>query len=190
MGLLAAVKQNKPYFEQIELFELGKVYLGGSVDNAKEVYFLSGISNSKSYYEVKGVLGRVFQEIGAESDLSKNIELTEEGVFFEINLSELLEKAGSAVLYKKFKPVPRFPPIIEDLTIEIDPKIKYSNIVDAIKSQSKFINKVELLDEYQNKKTFRITYLSYERNLTSEDIEPIREEITSALKKSFKATSA
>ena len=111
-------------------------------------------------------------------------------MIFEINLSELLEKASLTKLHKKFKPVPKYPPIIEDLTIEIDPKVKYSDIVKEIEAQSRLIHKVELLDEYQNKKTFRITYLSQDRNLTSEDIEPIRSKITTALKKSFKTTAS
>ena len=190
IGLLGAARQNRPYSDKIELFELGKVYLGTNVDNAKESYFLSGISNTKNYYEVKGVLERLFEEIGIEQDVGKNIWLTEEGVIFEINLSELLEKASLTKLHKKFKPVPKYPPIIEDLTIEIDPKVKYSDIVKEIEAQSRLIHKVELLDEYQNKKTFRITYLSQDRNLTSEDIEPIREKITIALKKSFKTTAS
>ena len=90
---------------------------------------------------------------------------------------------------KKVVTVPKYPPIVEDLTLEIDPKIKYAQIVEVISSQSKLINKVELLDEYGNRKTFRITYQSRERNLTNEDIEPIREKITVALKKNFKATA-
>lgn len=187
MGLLTAVKLNQPYFEKIELFELGKVYLGENVDNAKEVYFLSGISNSKSYYEVKGVIERLLKEIGTEFDIGKSIELTEEGVLFEINLSEALEKMK---IQKKYVPVPKYPPIIEDITLAIDPKTKYARVVDVIVSQSKLVNKVELLDEYENKKTFRITYQSPERNLTSEDIEPIRSKITATLKKSFKAEPA
>ncbi len=190
IGLLAAVKQNEGNFEKIQLFELGKVYLGTSLNNAQEAYFLSGISNVKNYYEVKGVLERMFEETGLEQDVSKNIELTEVGVFFEINLTELLEKSNLKIWHKKFKPVPKYPPIIEDLTLEIDPKIKYSNIVDTIKSQSRLVNKVELLGEYQSKKTFRIAYLSRDRNLTSEEIEPIRLKITTALKKKFKAEAA
>ncbi|MBI4091808.1 MAG: phenylalanine--tRNA ligase subunit beta [Candidatus Levybacteria bacterium] len=187
IGLLAAVKQNKSYFDKIELFELGKVYLGKNVDNAKEAYFLSGISNVKSYYEVKGVLERLLAELGSNYDLSKSIELTEEGIIFELNLSDILKNIG---MKKKFVPVPKYPPVIEDLSIEIEPKIKYGEIVNVIAVQSKLFNKVELLDEYGNKKTFRITYLSRDRNLTSEDIEPIREKITAALKKSFKAEPA
>ena len=189
IGLLSAAVQNKPFFEKIELFEVGKVYLGGNIDRAKEPYFLSGISNSKSYYEVKGILERLFGEIGATLDVSKNIELTQVGVFFEINISELLERIDLNKMHKKFVPVPKYPPIVEDLTLEIDPKIKYAQIVEVISSQSKLINKVELLDEYGNRKTFRITYQSRERNLTNEDIEPIREKITVALKKNFKATA-
>ncbi|KKR25629.1 MAG: Phenylalanine-tRNA ligase beta subunit [Microgenomates group bacterium GW2011_GWC1_39_7b] len=104
---------------------------------------------------------------------------------FEVNLSEVLEKLSPR---KKYLSIPKYPPIIEDLSIEINPKIKYGAIVNVIAAQSKLVNKVELLDEYRNKKTFRITYLSRERNLTNEDISPIREKIIKAMKANFKAT--
>jgi phenylalanyl-tRNA synthetase beta chain len=185
IGLLAAVKQNKPYFDKIELFELGRAYLGANVDSAKEVCLLSGISNSKNYYEVKGVIERLFKEIGINCNVGKNIELTEFGVFFEINLTELLEKAGEK--HEKFISVPKYPPLIEDITIEIDPKIKHASIVREIQDQGKFVSNIELTGEYQNRKTFRITYQNPERNLTNEDIEPLREKITTTLKKRFKA---
>ena len=185
IGLRNGLLQNKPNFEEINLFELGKVYLGEDLDKAKEAYFLSGISNSKSFVEIKGVLENLLEELGVKQDPSKNIEATEEGVLFEVNLSEVLEKLSPR---KKYLSIPKYPPIIEDLSIEINPKIKYGAIVNVIAAQSKLVNKVELLDEYRNKKTFRITYLSRERNLTNEDISPIREKIIKAMKANFKAT--
>ncbi len=187
VGLINAVKQNKPHSDKIELFELGKVYLGSNVDIAKEAYFLSGISNVKNYYEVKGMLERLLNDIGVKYDLNKDIQLTEEGIIFELNLSDILKNIR---MKKKFVPVPKYPPVIEDLTLEIDPKIKYVNIVNVIESQSKLVNKVDLVSEYQNRKTFRITYLSRDRNLTNEEIEPLREKITSALKKTLGANIA
>lgn len=184
IGLINAISQNKPNFETIELFELGKVHLGSSLDSANEVYFLSGVSTSKSYFEIKGVLEALLAKIGSKKDVGREIELVEEGVFFELNFSEILEDIN---LQKKFVPIPKYPSIIEDLSIEIDSKIKFAEIADAIKAQNKLVDKVELFDEYQNKKTFRITYLSRERNLTNEEVSAVREKIISALKKSFKA---
>lgn len=187
IGLVNAEQTNKPNFEKIELFELGKVYLGASIERAEEPYFLSGISSTKSYLEVKGVLERLFKDIGVKADVSKNIEVTEDGTLFEFNLSEILENIN---LKRKFVPVPKYPPIIEDLSLNVASKIKFGDLVRVIKEQSRLVANVELIDEYQNKRTFRIIYQSPERNLTGEDVEKIREKIISSLKKSFKATPA
>ena len=78
----------------------------------------------------------------------------------------------------------------EDLSIEIKETIPYEKIVRIIKEQSNLIKNIELLNVYQNKKAFRIVYQSSDRNLTAEDVAPIREKITTALKKDFKAESA
>lgn len=68
IGLDNALKQNKPYFSEINLFELGKVYQGKTLDRAKEMWFLSGITNSKNFYEVKGILERLLNELGIKLD--------------------------------------------------------------------------------------------------------------------------
>lgn len=184
IGLLSAAAQNKPYFEKINLFELGRVYLGANLDNAKEVYFLSGISTSKNFFQVKGIIAELFEELGVREDPGKNIEVTVDGILFELNFTGILEKID---LEKKFWPVPKYPPIIEDLRFEIDPKISYEKIIGTIKKQSGLVKDVSLLDVYQNKKTFRILYQSNERNLTNEETSRIREKIISALKKEFRA---
>lgn len=185
LGLLDAIAQNKSNFEKIELFELGKVYLGQSIDKVSEQYFISGITNAKGYFEVKGIIERLFEELGVKMEVPKgSIEPVESGILFELNLSEILKSAKSD---KKFSPIGKYPPIIEDMSIEIKKTIPYERIVRTIGEQSSLIRNIELLDVYQNKKTFRIVYQSRDRNLTSEEVTKIREKITAALRKSFKA---
>src|SRR5581483_244798 len=58
-------RQNKGVSKKISLFELGKVYLGNSIDKAKEVQTLAGITNEKNYLEIKGIIERLFENLNS-----------------------------------------------------------------------------------------------------------------------------
>lgn len=122
-------------------------------------------------------------------DFSSNrlgeIEVLDKAVIdFEVNFSELLKYVSNK---KTYKPVSKFPPAIEDIRIKIDEDIEYSKIVSNIKKASILVADVSLLDTYEDKKTFRITYQSPEKNLTANDIKEIREKIIHNLKTDLSA---
>ena len=179
INLRKALLENRVNFKDINLFELGKIYLGSSIDNAREPYFLSGISNVKTYYEVKGLIEELFDELGAKNDISKNIQILDEGVFFEIDYDDLIKKIAAR---KRFVPIPKYPPITEDLTITLKDKDRVGNVIEKIKNQSNLIRKIEVIDRYESNVTFHITYQSDKRNLTREDVEGVREKILKTLK--------
>lgn len=181
INLVKALRQNKPYASSINLFELGKVYTGKTLDEAKEMYMLSGISNTKNFYEVKGILERLLEEMQAGEDLPKAIEVIEEGVFFEVNFDVLKEKTGKKV----FVPPPKYPPITEDMAIATTENIKTGDIIEEIKRQSSLIARVDLFDQFEDTKTFHIVYQHKERNLSKEDVTPVRLKILQALKEKF-----
>jgi phenylalanyl-tRNA synthetase beta chain len=185
VNLLKAMSQNKSNFEKINLFELGKVYLGKSLNEANETYFLSGITNSKSYFEVKGVLEKLFEDLGIKEDPTKYIEILDKGIFFELNYSQILKNINQN---KTFKPLPKYPPIVEDLSLIIDSNTKTIDLINEIKNQSSLIANVSLLDQFKNSRTFHIVYQHKERNLTMEEISKIRETILENLKKKFNAS--
>ncbi len=182
-NLKKALAQNKPYFEQINLFELGKVYVGSNIDEEKEFYFLSAVSNNKNFYEVKGVVEKIFEDCGINEAGAKYIQIFDEGIFFELNFSDILSKIN---LSKRYKPIPKYPPIIEDLSVEVSEKIKVGDIIEEIKKQSSSIRQVSLLDVFENSRTFHIIYQHKERNLTNEEVSKIREKILQSLKNKFK----
>jgi len=111
------------------------------------------------------------------------IQIFDEAIFFELNFSEILSKTN---LSKKYKPIPKYPPIIEDLALLTDEKVQVGRIIEEIKKQSPLISQVSLLDVFDNTKTFHIIYQHRERNLTNEEVSKIREKILEALKKKFK----
>lgn len=184
INLLKALSQNKPNFKDINLFELGKVYLGKNLNEAKEAYFLSGITNTKSFFEVKGILEKLFDELGIKDDPTNFIEILNEEVFFELNFYDVLKKAK---LEKTFTPLPKYPPIIEDLAIIASENVKTADLMSEIKKQSILIANVSLLDQFEETRTFHIVYQHKERNLTTEEVAKIRSKILKSLKDKFDA---
>lgn len=192
INLLKALNQNKSNFSNINLFEIGKVYKGKSLDEAAEIYFLSGISNSKSFFEVKGIVEKIFEDLGIKENPTKYIETTNEGVFFEINYSQILNKIN---FVKQFKPLPKYPPIIEDLSLVAEDNIKTIDLIDEIKKRSSLVVDVSLLDQFssrggpasgwENSRTFHIVYQNKNKNLTGEEVAKIRSKILKHLHEKF-----
>lgn len=184
IGLMKALVLNKPNFSRINLFELGKVYTGNTINRALEPYHLAGISNEKNYYVIKGVLGQLFDLLGVSSDPSAGMHILDGNVFFELNLTELLEEVN----FKKiFKPLPKYPPVIEDLAITTAQKVRIGEMIEEILQQSKLITEVSLLDQYKDVKTFHIVYQHRESNLTTQEVSVVRKRIIQALKEKFNA---
>jgi len=184
INLLKALVQNKSNFHKIDLFELGKVYLGQNIDESNETYFLSAISNSKSFFELKGVLERIFEDLGIKEDPTKYIEILDDGFFFELNYSEILKKINPN---KIFKPLPKYPPIMEDVSLTVENNIKTIDIIKNIKNQSTLIVDISLLDRFEDSRTFHIVYQDRNKNLTGEEVAKIREKILKSLKAKFGA---
>jgi len=202
-SLLQVCMENKKRESQ-KLFEIANVYIkskGGLPD--ERLHLACVIKNEGfSFPEAKGVVEQLFKTIGitkysfekkndgiegatikiAESYIG-SIEIGDE-ISFELDLFELLKHASAKKIY--VEPA-KFPPIIEDVRIEIAPHYGFQKVVKTIKEVNELVHEVTLLDVYDTKKTFRITYLNRMANLTNEDITPIREEIYSILTTKFKA---
>ena len=117
-------------------------------------------------------------------NLGKIEQLSNDTNHFELDFETLIKHSS---LKKTYNPISKFPPVIEDITITLPAEALFDEAVKVIKKQSHLVATVSLLDMYQNKITLRITYQDSTKNLTNEDIAPIREKITSALEKDLKA---
>lgn len=185
INLLKALNQNKSNFEKINLFEIGKAYTGKNLDEAEEKYFFSGITNSKNFFEVKGILEKIFEDLGIKEDITKYIEIIPQGIFFEINYSQILKKINTN---KTFRSLPKYPPIMEDISLVTENNIKTMDIISEIKNQSSLIIDVSLLDRFEDTRTFHIVYQDKNKNLTGEEVAKIREKILKILKEKFNAS--
>lgn len=101
----------------------------------------------------------------------------------ELNIEEILNiyksSTGSYSIY------PPYPPIVEDISFEINKDSQIGIALAAVKKSSDIISKVEVVDIFQNSRTIRITYLHPEKSLSDKDISPIRQKILEILKNKF-----
>jgi len=128
------------------------------------------------------------EKVGRVGEISKAV-LVEFGInrpvaFLDLDLLAL-EKFVVSV--RTYQPISKYPPIIEDFSFVVPPKTLVAEIVQAIKQVSPLIKSIELIDIYDQTRTFRITYQSREKSLTDKEIVPIREKIVGVVRKLFNA---
>lgn len=87
---------------------------------------------------------------------------------------------------KKYKPIPKYPPIIEDLSFIIPAKTYLKDVVDLIKKTGLIIQTVDLIDTYEDSRTFRLTYQDQQKTLTDKEVAEIRKKVISNLQEKLK----
>ncbi|KKT76249.1 MAG: Phenylalanine-tRNA ligase beta subunit [Microgenomates group bacterium GW2011_GWA2_44_7] len=124
-------------------------------------------------YDLKGILDRLAILLGVDK---LNYEIGQAGSVFwiEINVEELMKNISQfSPLYRV---ISAFPPIIEDINI-VSMALPYEQLVAKIRKVSPLIANVCLVDKFNQKLTLRITYHSDKRQLSTQDIEPIRKQL-------------
>jgi phenylalanyl-tRNA synthetase beta subunit len=203
-SILESGRLNKNY-ENLRLFEIANVYIKNQNGLPLEKLHLAGLVKhpKASFLEGKGTIEQIFKILGikdftfAKKDdgiLGANIKMggkkvgkiEKEGdeITFEIDLESLLLNTNPT---KKYIKPSKFPPILEDIRVEIGKDFTFEEMKDKIMKISSIISEVSLLDVYQNKKTFHVVFLDKTRNLTSNDITPIRSKIYKMLEDQFEA---
>lgn len=203
-SLLKVVSDNKTH-EEIKIFEISNIYRKKTGNLPDEILTLGGVIKKTgiSFFEVKGLLEQLFSDLGIqnakykkrnsgegaeiyiEEEYAGDIEILESNLInFEINF-EIIKKHGT--LKKIYRSIPKYPPIIEDLAFVADLNISTEKIINEIEKQNAIIKKVFLYDRYKNLRTFRIIYQHPQRNLTNEEVTPIRNRIIKTLEEKFKA---
>lgn len=203
-SLLQVIKENQDH-EAIQIFELANIYEKNGKDLPKQSLQLGGVMRKPQarFLEVKGILEGLFDDLeiknvsfkqltdryGALISIDKEklgtIEILDKTtITFELDF-ELLRK--HATLKKLYKPVSKYPPIVEDLAIIAPANVQTGDLMDEIKKQSKLIGEVSLLDKYQETRTFHIVYQSNDRNLSDKEVSEIRNKILKVLKEKYNA---
>lgn len=204
-SLLRVISENKSK-EEIKIFELANVYLGKRNDLPDEILTLAGVvrKTKVSFYEVKGIVEQLLTDLGIKDYSFKNSEKSGVGaaiflgkeylgeieildsntIDFELNF-QLITK--SATLKKTYRPLAKFPPIVEDISLGLPEEISTQEVIDEIRLKSSLIKEVTLKDQFKDSKTFHIIYQAEDRNLRTEDVSKIRDKILLSLKEKFAA---
>ena len=194
--------------EPFHLFEMANVYIARQGDLPEESMMLAGIFYDHSFRQAKGIVEAVLIELNidvsetpedfinfkASSRLvfkSKKLEVGQFGVleagqiYYEFEI-EKLRKAASQ--FPSYKPIPKYPAQIEDVTLTFPARTKIGEVLEAIKSSDKFIYNVELTDIFKEAYTFRIWYQHPTKTLDNQEVEGIRSKVLEVLKKKFGAS--
>jgi phenylalanyl-tRNA synthetase beta chain len=204
-SLLQVIDENKAY-KTIKIFEIANIYRKNGTGLPKETRMFAGILKkpNASFFEIKGLLEQLGNDIGIKNLKCQNsatigigadvligkekigeIEVLDDTIVnFELNFDLLVTHA---TLHKTYVPLSKFPPIIEDIAFTLDEHIPTGDVIHEIKKQSPLIKHASLLDKFNANRTFHIIYQDKENNLTNEQVAQIREKITQAVSKRFKA---
>jgi phenylalanyl-tRNA synthetase beta chain len=215
-GILTAVEQNLHHRDGLKLFELSMDYYWRQNDLPYEKPNLVVTWTGRRFREAKGLAEALFSLFGIpypnHFDKPKNlnwyndvrVQLGPYGSMGEVNerlltalnihepvtmldleIDELVRHADPVRVYR---PIPKYPPVIEDLSFTIIPGTSVIKMTETLKRQHPLIQSVILLDTYKNNRTFRISYLDSDKTLTADDVRPIREKLIVLAESKFGAT--
>ena len=206
-SLLTAARQNAGEKEPFHLFEMANVYLPKKGDLPDEKMTLGGIFANTSFREAKGVVEGLVGELNVKSEIfsedaahylpNRHIylkvkgkilgefgELSQGYLYYEFD-AEALREAYREI--ESFKPIPKYPAQIEDLTFSFPSRTKIGEVIDYVFSSNKSVAKMELGDIYNENYTFRLWYQHPDKTLTDIEVEKVRNQLTKGLKNKFGA---
>lgn len=203
-SLINAANANNHTTEGFHLFEIANIYLPKKGSLPTEKMMLAGMFANSDYRSCKGIIEALFERLGIKADFvqeeesgfapSKHVSVKSgnkklgdfgalEGgyIYYEFD-TELLRLASIAT--KAFKPIPKYPPQIEDITFNLPEKTRVGEVLEAILS-IKLVSKAELTDTYRDSYTFRVWYQHIEKTLNDKEVTEIRKVITQKVQKKF-----
>ncbi|MEK9143126.1 MAG: phenylalanine--tRNA ligase subunit beta [Patescibacteria group bacterium] len=187
-SVLTTIKQNVNIRDELKLFELSMIYeyRPGNLPNEKPMLLVAW--TGEHFYEAKGLAEAILQLLGIPPAHLKNygsVGVMETVTILELDVAKLVADAKPQ---KTYVPIPKYPPSFEDLAFVLPPQTPVGPMITALKSTHPLITDVSLLDQYETTTTFHITYLSPEKNLTTEDTRPIREKLITLAQQKFNAS--
>ncbi|PIP57121.1 phenylalanine--tRNA ligase subunit beta [Candidatus Woesebacteria bacterium CG22_combo_CG10-13_8_21_14_all_45_10] len=205
-SLTTAAKENSGEKEPFYLFEMANVYLPRKENLPEEKLMLAEIFFNTNFREAKGTIESLLESLHVKADFitedakyflpshrlvikTKGQKIGQFGVLEEDNLIygelEVAKLKAASREFLAFKPVPKYPAQIEDITLTFPEKTKVGEVMQAIYNLQLTINKVELKDVYKDAYTFRIWYQNPKKTLTNEEVTKIRNKILQSIKVKF-----
>lgn len=206
-SLIDAAYQNAT-LAPFHLFEMANVYLPVRGKLPQEPMMLGGMFAGFNWRDAKGIIEGLLEELGVVAHFKPqdgigflpnhrlSIErggkilgqfgVPREGdlIYYDFDL-ERLRKASRQ--FVAFKPIPKYPAQVEDISIVLPPRVLLGEVIENIKQQDKQIITVSLVDVYDETRTVRVTYQNPRKTLTDKEVEKIRGKIIRMLQTKFGA---
>jgi len=203
LNLLKNVRENKKYFEEVRLFEIGRVF---EKDKNKviEKKKLGAVLFPADFYYLKGIIETLLNKLRI-SDVWYDDKLEKDNLkrakvkvgndllgwlgdsIFELDFSKLVELATEERIYL---PPSKYPAIIRDIALLVDPGTKIIEVLNLIHAAGgPLIKDIDLFDMYEGEEipegkkslAFHIIYQSNDRTLTDKEINKLQEKIIKTL---------
>jgi len=196
---LLKIDQENKRSKRIMIFEIANIYEKQEKKLPLQLPHLAILikENNATFFTGKGVLEALFSDLGIgnveyiatksgtgatimwKKQLLGALNVLDKGlVSVEIDLSVVLPLV---TLQRHIKPLSKFPSAYEDIALLVPSSIETAEVIKVIESVDQKIQKVELLDRYQDSRTFHITYQDPAANLTNDVITHLRTKIFSHL---------
>lgn len=205
-SLVDAVNQNRGENAPFHLFELANVYIPVRGMLPEERMTAAGIFANTEFAQAKGILETLFAVLksnvilatqdgkgfaphhrlairAGREELGQFGKLQHSGHWYwEVDI-EALRKVSSTT--HSFKPLPKYPPHVEDLSLVIPLRAHLGEVIENIYKSDSQVMSVELKDSYENTRTLGISYQNPEKTLTDREVEVIRNKVLKILEKKF-----
>ncbi len=210
-SLAQAIKKN-PQQEQLSVFELASLYHPQS-EQLPDQSLKLGLVTTKNYRQFKTDLESLLAQfyinqikIGAEKETANKFyrqqapllgQSQKQTEFKQLGQVYVLANGyvGAQVDYQALlQTVERYPQyqepaktsaIIEDMTFTLSSKVKIGRVLDSIQKTHDWVQRVELKDSYQRNFTFALYYQNPERNISTAELQPLREKVVETIAKEY-----
>jgi len=206
-SLLNVLNSNKGVNDPYHVYEIANIYLPQKNNLPLEEEYLAGLFVNYNYRDAKGIIETLLDQLNIstsfkQSDLNHFIEdyalevrskenylgkfgvVKNDLIYYEFSLENLIKNHRD---YKKYKPIPKFPAQIEDITLKLPKNTKAGEVLKDLLHSDILIRKVELTDMHKSNYTFRLWYQSKKKTLNDKDVEKIRTKLLKFAEKEFGA---
>lgn len=207
-GLYKNIQDNLRFFEEIRIFEIGKVYFKEGQERWRVGVGIYLKKSEEALRELRGALEEMLSRSGLidylfvpEKDqlrleidgrVSGFLKAEKGGVFAEVDLENLLE---SAIGEAEYLPLSPYPSVMRDISFYADANVRLNSILESIEALNlPYLIDVDLIDYYRPSAgstdrislTFRFVFQAPDRTLSGEEVNKNTIKIINVLKRKFK----
>ncbi|MCK4474073.1 phenylalanine--tRNA ligase subunit beta [Candidatus Parcubacteria bacterium] len=176
-NLLKNIQKNQKRFNEIKIFELGKVFRTGLKTGVEEKRMLTGIlTGNNMFYQTKGVVDLLLNKLGisnvwyneqemfiCKTKKCAEIKINGKGIGFLGEISAEIKACVFAIDFEKlqkhcseevmYQPISLYPTAIRDLAVLVPREIKVADVLNKINiAGGKLVRDVDIFDIYEGEK--------------------------------------